>query len=273
MRFNDKTVLSWMIDKSLSLPDRPLFAAFMPGDHTESDRLTNEYNNKFRDVRRFFDSGNIYFVTEPFLDAFESAKPKLNLLFDTEKTGINSGQFVYRTDGNIYKNIFYNVNHTGDKFELLMYEMLVYKEWPIPVLSAAINVSGSQKDNILEIDRYMGVGYQKVNITYYELMAELCGLLLFIKYVDKQIKIIEPRQKTVLNKEKTINETKSKLKILDSRYFTEIRVNGKFPVTGHWRMQRMGEGRSKSELRWIEAYEKNGYHRKATIDDRSKIIH
>lgn len=62
---------------------------------------------------------------------------------------------------------------------------------------------------------------------------------------------------------KILNNAKFPITYVDSLWKQRISTDG-FKVSGHFRLQPIGEGRAKRKLIWIEEYEKDGYNRKAT---------
>lgn len=86
----------------------------------------------------------------------------------------------------------------------------------------------------------------------------------FIKYCEIEVKIIKPKEKYRNEGKKYFNESKSDLQILDCKWFTELIRDLPFKVRGHLRWQSHGEGRKGRKLIWIDEFQKEGYHRKAT---------
>lgn len=92
--------------------------------------------------------------------------------------------------------------------------------------------------------------------------------LAFYHFAEVEVKIISSatsQKKIVLNSEKYLNETKPKIEIVDSNWFTKIiRIVG-FSVSGHFRLQPHGQNLSKRKLIWIDEYQKDGFTRKEKI--------
>lgn len=65
--------------------------------------------------------------------------------------------------------------------------------------------------------------------------------------------------------QKYFNETNKRISILDCTWFTNLVVSGKFGVSGHMRWQPWGPNLSQRKLIWVDAYEKEGYERKAKV--------
>ena len=85
----------------------------------------------------------------------------------------------------------------------------------------------------------------------------------FINKCEVETKILQPNEKYREGGNKHYNESKSDVKILDCRWFTELIRTTPFNVSGHFRRQAYGENFSKRKLKWINNFEKKGYHRKA----------
>lgn len=66
-----------------------------------------------------------------------------------------------------------------------------------------------------------------------------------------------------------LNTTNFPVTIVNSRWNTAVSRNEAFGVSGHFRVQPCGPGRSDSKLIFIEPFEKTGYHRKAKKETSS----
>ncbi len=96
-------------------------------------------------------------------------------------------------------------------------------------------------------------------------IAFIVTFLCFIKHAELETKIIEPKARGKHAGTKYVNETKQRIEVLDSSWFTTIIRSDGFKVGGHFRFQRTGTGRSQKKLIWIQDFEKSGYTRKAKI--------
>ena len=82
---------------------------------------------------------------------------------------------------------------------------------------------------------------------------------LFTKYAEIETKTLPPH-KVIKDVEcKYVNDTKLKVNILDSKWFTTLVKSDGFNVRGHFRFQPYGEGMIKRKLIWINEFEKSGY--------------
>lgn len=92
-------------------------------------------------------------------------------------------------------------------------------------------------------------------------------IVLFKQYAPIETKILKNEKgkskKIVLDGEKYLNDTRLPIQVIDSTWFTDIIRKEGFWVRGHFGLRACGPGRKERKLTWIEAYEKNGYNRKA----------
>jgi len=95
--------------------------------------------------------------------------------------------------------------------------------------------------------------------------------LYFINNCEIQQKIIAPNEKYRANGERHYNESKSDFIVLDCGWFTELIRDAPFHVRGHLRWQVHGEKNTKRKLKWIDEYEKTGYHRQAKKIENDNI--
>lgn len=65
---------------------------------------------------------------------------------------------------------------------------------------------------------------------------------------------------------KTKNESSVDVGIVDSNWNKQLVITGKFPVSGHIRLQPCGVGRLDRELIWIKEFVKSGYTRRAGVE-------
>jgi hypothetical protein len=89
-------------------------------------------------------------------------------------------------------------------------------------------------------------------------------MVLFVELSELKVEVLEPNRKTGTKRTgKFINQSKSKVHIVDSKWnVVSVRTDG-FLVKGHWRWQPYKhEGESKVKCIWIDTFKKNGYIRK-----------
>jgi len=108
--------------------------------------------------------------------------------------------------------------------------------------------------------------YPKKDILRYILQFVMC-VILEKKIEKKEIIIIPPNGKKKIQNEKYVNENPIGIEIWDSRLFYDyVRLEG-FSVKGHFRNQRVGNGRLNQKLIWINDFEKKGYNRNHLPND------
>jgi len=95
----------------------------------------------------------------------------------------------------------------------------------------------------------------------------LYKMLCFVYLSDTEEVILKPGQKMGTRKSgKIINEVRHPLIVVTSKWnVTSVRTEG-FAVSGHFRLQRVGEGRQSTRVIWIDPFEKKGYIRTAKKD-------
>jgi hypothetical protein len=129
-------------------------------------------------------------------------------------------------------------------------------------------------------DKTKGVGHQLVvdyiplikgcfepPIPLYTHAFTILTYLCLRKWAEVEIAEIKTKVKKELKKgKKTIVVTEDGLSYFtfDSKWYTEVCNNNDFNVSGHFRLQRYGDGSRK--LIYINEFIKHGYHRKALID-------
>lgn len=95
-------------------------------------------------------------------------------------------------------------------------------------------------------------------------------VLFFIEFAKVETYVTSPKNRKVkIDNEKYLNETPVSVEIIDSNYYTTTINNNKIDVEGHWRWQPYGKGRSLVDLIWIDDFVKDGYTRKAKIENQA----
>lgn len=91
-------------------------------------------------------------------------------------------------------------------------------------------------------------------------------ILTYLMYGDITEKILTPNKKIKTHDYLTFtNNSKETIIYVDSLWRQRINASG-FKVSGHFRLQPIGENRRDRKLIWIEEYQKHGYNRRATIE-------
>lgn len=208
-------------------------------------------------------SGNIKYITKPFYDAYTSVKGRLAEVLKEASIGEMKGTLIVPIDSGVVKTIFYWWNnHPGQSLDLIAYEFSRYIKTGNIVLESAIQVNSATEIT----SYYITDNYQVNNIKGMDLMAELIGMLTFLKCCQVETKIIEPRQKLREFGCRYFNETKRPIEIIDSTWFTTIVKSEGFGVRGHFRLQpKKKDGVWIKDLIWLKPYSKSGYTREARV--------
>lgn len=200
---------------------------------------------------------NIRIISNPFIDAFFSAKEKLRTsdLIEELLSGTHCGTFIQRENVNCY--IIDDIEISGQRKHAVT--LFIFKEFTkdkLMLMFAGTIVSGQKVEPVFVSSLIKEIGVQE----YAEQCLELNVLLLnFIKYADVETKILNPNQRIKGVDCKYVNETDSKIEFLDCKWFTTLVKSDAFKVRGHFAIRACGEGRKDRKLSWIPEYQKNGY--------------
>jgi hypothetical protein len=196
----------------------------------------------------------IYYLTKPFIQAYEAAGDKLfesNLWDQVEDENIclMSGHqatcMKIRNDTNAKIISCDIVDFWGNSIIFFGSFEVDYSVGPKPIR----NIYGWNSENIKNAEYHF---FNCILIT------------LFIKYAEVQIKVLPANQRVKGIECKYINDTRSVVKILDSTWFTVLVKSDAFKVRGHFRLQpKKKNGVWTKELIWINEFQKEGYTRKA----------
>jgi len=87
-------------------------------------------------------------------------------------------------------------------------------------------------------------------------------LVIFVSLSDVDIEFLKPNEKTGTKRSgKFLNQSKSDIQIVNSKWNTVSIRTESFKVNGHWRFQPCGIGMLERKLIWIDTFEKSGYIR------------
>jgi len=195
-----------------------------------------------------------YYLTSPFKDAILQSADKLkDKLFDLDEatTGIlftDKGFTMYSWNPNSPNKL----TAYGFTREILTTYGSIDSEGQIRGVACSVKEDGEPYDD-------------QQGLTHWLLTILLA--INFIKHCEIEVKILKPKEKYRSEGKKYFNESKSDVHILDCKWFTELIRDTPFKVRGHFRWQFHGEGRKGRKLIWIDEFQKEGYHRKATKED------
>lgn len=226
---------------------------------------------------------NIQYVSKPFFEAFQKAKPKLKDLFfkeEIEEVGVlltggfgngythtHTMYYVVYTLRDEAGNIFYNVLYT---------DFSKHKGSTTPALD--VYVSFFQKENSENVDIRYSIwnGYIDDQRDHGHWVTFITMFCLFKKYCDLETKVTEPKNRRAkVGGNKYLNETDKRITILDATWFTNLVVSGKFMVGdetgGFLQWFYYGPGKKQKRLQWVMPYEKQGYTRKAKATTQNEL--
>jgi hypothetical protein len=207
---------------------------------------------------------NVQYVTVPFYEAYHKAAPKIKPMI--QQTAFEeAGTLIIPWKGHT-QTIFYGLLANGNK-ENWQYEVML------------IMFTKSPHHDEFGLDLFVYLGYRN-DANYRERLwkgfadqgrdvswwiADLMQFKTFLQHADVETKFVSGGRREKHLGEKYVNETKYKIEVLDSTYFTTISRTEGFGVTGHFRWQPYGPGRSGKKLIWISDFVKEGYTRTAKI--------
>lgn len=238
-----------------------------------SDNIINEYN---KNTSLF--SQNIQCLTKPFSDALRPAIQKM-IQDDLWEKAEGTGVFLNFL-GNKEHTVFYSTKPSKDDPQYHDFSIFIFYETKL-VLGAH---QTGQKISLMSDDKWEDVIVDclnpyfkkkieeettkegRTNIIVAYLHSVVVGTLNFIKYAPIETKTLLPNSKVGKITCKYVNNTKSKIQILDSTWFTTLVKSEGFDVRGHLRLQpKKKDGQWTHEMIWINPFKKDGYTRRAGI--------
>lgn len=203
----------------------------------------------------------IQYVSQPFIDAYMKGRHKLVDVFDKEEMD-ESGTFIWQGSGFTFTNFYYVKTYIKDGEWSADYFFIQFSKAARndhKSIDICISGFGDTEKTFL----WKGHSDSGHNHSYY--FAFIVTFLCFIKHVEVEKKVIQPQKRDYHIGTKYVNETKSKIEILDSTWFTTLVRSDAFKVRGHFRLQPCGKDMTDRKLIWISDFEKSGYTRKAKI--------
>jgi hypothetical protein len=91
------------------------------------------------------------------------------------------------------------------------------------------------------------------------LAIELSQIIIFLKYGDVELKLVESGKKIGTKRDGYYNTTSNNMTVVDSSWNKIIIRTEKFNVNGHLRLQPIGKNRKDRKLIWINPFYKLGY--------------
>lgn len=213
------------------------------------NRIYPEINDVFSKYSDKFNS-NIKIVTEPFYNAILSSKKRLAIPEILNNHILESGMFILKN-----MTTCFSIFKISGETHIVMFEFIDNEiDHYVNTITQTFWIS----DNIYDTD------LKRYNISSKISSSDLRrGWLFliqnFIKYAEIETKFLSPKSKSKDIKCKYINETKSNIEILDSKWFTTLVKSDAFKVSGHFRLQPCGFEMKERKLIWISDFIKTGY--------------
>lgn len=255
---------------ALSFLEDPLSFPFYVPEYTRSMTLGEEEEFKYSMRQAVLESkfkeqwsSNIQYVTKPFYEAYTRSQSKIKSVV-TESVFEEAGTLIIPWQ-NHTQTIFYALRTNGDK-DNWDYEVMIIMFTKSPhseEFGLDLFVFLSKEDKDFRERIWKGFVDQKRDSSWW--IADLMCFKTFLKYAEIETKIVNGKRKEHHLGQKYVNETKYKVSILDSTYFTTISRTEGFGVRGHFRLQPYGANLADRKLIWISDYEKTGYTKRAKI--------
>jgi len=208
-------------------------------------------------------SNKIQYITQPFYEAYRKAEPRLKeVVLKTEMD--DAGTFILQWP-NHTQTIFYRIKSSGngDTDGLEAFIVMFTKTPRNDSYGLDLSVYLDRENKQLMDVVWKGFAEQGRDLAWW--IADIMLLKTFMKYADVESKIVNAEKKEHHLGVKYLNETKKKIEILDSTYFTTISRTEGFGVSGHFRRQHYGVGMKEWRLQWISDFQKHGYTRRAKV--------
>lgn len=247
MNYKKWPVIKWIEDKGYKnqvLLDGDLSDYLTKGTNGKADMHVVQIENLLDSVK------HIRYISDPFYDAFIKALPKLPK---------GTWDWIPTEPGVL---ILYNflLLYAFDKNKDGETSGMIYSFTPEGYLGGWSAVNGNKSYGHFKTtqmhDPMDGARHQ---IYFIHLM------LFFMEHCEVQVKEWVPKSSTRIGFNKVENETRTKIEVIDSSWFTTLIAMREHDVEGHFRWQNYKDenGRSRKELIWIKDYKRGGLLRKA----------
>jgi len=201
----------------------------------------------------------IQYISDPFYKAYDKSVGKLAPVFFDQDID-ESGTFISRASPSETNTIFYNILATGKGENYKLSCIILFFSNNTKDAKPCLNIFINRSEK--GVKEYFSEVATRNGLTNISICADLMTMILFMKYVDLETKFVNGGRKDHHAGVKYVNDTKRKIEILDSHWFTTIVRSEGFEVTGHFRLQPYKDGK---KLIWIEKFDKKGYTRTAKI--------
>ena len=217
-------------------------------------KINNFFNIQSPIIRGDYKDTSIYYVSEKLIDSFDLCKESLMVEDLYRSLGFAKYCFLSK-----YFQVLIRLSEiTEDNYLIVDFANIGFNSEVISHGSHAFFMG-----DLIDYDpNYMNLCFYTTNDPHVDLSFLLNCILaiLFIRYAKVETKILPPKTKTMGVGCYYNNTTKSKITMLDSRWFTTLMKSDSFKVRGHFRLQPKKEnGEWTKQLIWINEFEKSGY--------------
>jgi hypothetical protein len=228
------------------------------------------YNNIFSLLKKsVIEKNKIVCISKPFFKAFDENKKVAEKLWNL-RNEVESEIGVLLVPDNL--SYFYYIDNNKELEKVSCIVFLFSNDTFLSFLELSYYYDSIKSENIMYINKAHSFDTiendESYNVTY--TIQIVISYILFKEYAEVELKYLDGKstKRSNLNNEKIVNEIKFPIEYIDSTWFTTIVHSESFKVSGHFRLQPYGEKLAKRKLIYIEEYEKNGFIRKAKIENK-----
>lgn len=220
---------------------------------SEFKKYIYDIDKDFNKLCEKIDNYNIFYFSKNVINNI-LITDKFTYFFTRNMHLLNSGVFLSIASDFQY---IYQINNNGTDLEIIY---IVISGNGL-LSTGYYKLSNVNDINLLELKEFeKTLGY-----SFYH-FSNILRLEVFRQLIEVDSIVLKPKEKRIINNQKTLNEIKNNINIIDINYFqTSINQDG-FNVKGHFRFQPFGKDRLLNKLIWINDFSKKGYIRKAKID-------
>lgn len=241
--------------------------------HWVSGNSIDEYANHAFDVIFRPCLYNIHYITQPVLMAFDYADKSTISKLLSLRNEINSiSRAVIWRAGETTQTTLYNFYKEDGITKFAILNQMTQKQRPPINVYLAGFFNHEDNENLYSVASAFSIpNFRKTeesdmfSVNWVELIVQ-CEV--FLQYAELETKTLGPNQKDSIAC-KYNNKLPFQITIVDSTWYTELVKSDAFKVRGHFRLQPFGESLSKRKLIWINEFQKDGYHRRAKIQNES----
>jgi len=237
--------------------------------HEEVYNISKVIDEAFMLTKTNIDTSNINYVSKNILNVFDEDYDVADKLWRL-RNEVDSVSGVLLSP---YKDMYvYRISAPKDKdtIEVLCCVFHEYTfigftliEWERQDLYNQCKIWDNSFHYVSKVNKYYNISYPTQLVVTFEL---------FKNYADVETKIISKAKgrKVKMNGDRYKNDCNVPVTIINSAYFTNIIRTVGFKVKGHFALRACGKGRKNRRLVWINPFEKQGYTRKAKINQNEK---